>query len=119
VKPSQIVSDESQEHFWHVVRACLREFHHASPTVLGRMSKLRQKIDDAPIEEVELFFHGEPFNVACGLARQRLAIERENKGVRLTPAPRAAPRRPVNLPQEFFGLVFCCKVERPARVRGR
>lgn len=39
------------------------------------MSKLRQKIDDAPIEEIELFFHGEPFNVACGLARRRLSIE--------------------------------------------
>ena len=75
MKTSKVVSPESQEHFWHVVGACLREFHHASQAVLGRMSKLRQKIEDAPIEEIELFFHGEPFNVACGLARQRLPIE--------------------------------------------
>ena len=75
MKTSKVISCEYQEHFWHVVRACLREFHDASQTVLGRVSKLRQKIDDAPIEEVELFFHGEPFNVACGLARHRLPIE--------------------------------------------
>jgi hypothetical protein len=75
VKTSKVISREAQEHFWRVVRACLREFHHASQDVLARVSKLRQKIDDAPIEEVELFFHGEPFNVACGLARHRLPIE--------------------------------------------
>jgi hypothetical protein len=75
VKTSKVISRESQEHYWHVVRACLREFHHASQTVLGRVSKLRQKIEDSPIEEVEIFFHGEPFNVACGLARRRLPIE--------------------------------------------
>jgi hypothetical protein len=75
VKTSKVFSCESQEHFWHVVRACLREFHQASQTVLGRVSKLRQKIESAPIEEVEIFFHGEPFNVACGLARHRLPIE--------------------------------------------
>ena len=75
MKTSKLISCESQEHFWHVVRVCLREFHHASPTVLGRVSRLRQKIDDAPSDEAELFFHGEPFNVACGLARRRLPIE--------------------------------------------
>jgi hypothetical protein len=75
VKTSKVISSESQEHFWRVVRACLREFHHASQAVLARVSKLRQTIDDAPIEEVELFFHGEPFNVACGLAGRRLPIK--------------------------------------------
>ncbi len=72
---SQVISGESQEHFWHVVRACLREFHNASQTVLDTASELRQKIDVAPIEEVELFFHGEPFNIACGLAGHPLPIE--------------------------------------------
>lgn len=75
MKPPKVISSEFQEQFWHVVRPCLREFHHASQTVLGRVPKLRQKIENAPIEEVELFFHGEPFNVACGLARHRLPIE--------------------------------------------
>ncbi len=75
MKTSKVISCESQEHFWDVVKACLREFHHASRTVLGKVAKLRQEIDDAPIEEVELFFHGEPFNVACGIARHRLPIE--------------------------------------------
>ena len=75
MKTSKVISCEAQEHFWDVVKACLREFHHATQTVLGRVSRLRQKIDDAPIEEVELFFHGEPFSVACGLARHRLPIK--------------------------------------------
>ena len=45
MKTSKVISCESQEHFWHVVRACLQEFHDASRAVLGRVSKLRQKID--------------------------------------------------------------------------
>ena len=75
MKTSKDSSRETKERFWHAVRACLREFHHASPTDLSKVSKLRQKIEVAPMEEVELFFHVEPFNVACGLAGRRLPIE--------------------------------------------
>jgi len=75
MKTSLVTSAEYQKHFWHVVRACLREFHDATPAVMSRMYKLRHKIDEATIKEIELFFHGEPFNVACGIARHHLPIE--------------------------------------------
>jgi hypothetical protein len=75
MKTSKVISGESQEHFWRVVRRCLREFHDASPAVLARVGRLRQRIDEAPIEEIEIFFHGEPFFVACNLARCQLSIE--------------------------------------------
>lgn len=70
-----VTSAAHQEHFWRVVKACLQEFHDAKPAVMSRMYKLRHKIDEAPIEEIELFYHGEPFNVACGIGRRRLLIE--------------------------------------------
>jgi hypothetical protein len=75
MKTSHVTSAAYQEHFWHVVKACLREFHNATPAVMSRMYKLRHKIEEAPMEEIELFFHGEPFNIACGIARHRLPIE--------------------------------------------
>jgi hypothetical protein len=75
VKTSKVISRESQEHFWHVVKQCLREFHCASPAVLGKVAKLRQRIDAASIDEIELFFHNEPFNIACGIARHELPIK--------------------------------------------
>jgi hypothetical protein len=75
MKTSKVISGEAQEHFWRVVRKCLREFHEASPAVLARVGRLRQRIEEAPIEEIEMFFHGEPFNVACNLARRQLKVE--------------------------------------------
>ncbi len=75
MKTSRVTSAGCQEHFWHVVKACLLEFHGAKQPVLSRMNKLRHKMNEAPIQEIELFFHGEPFNVACGIARNRLPIE--------------------------------------------
>lgn len=74
MKTSKVISAEYQEHFWRVVRTCLQEFHQASPAVLDRSDRLRQKIDEAPIEEIELFFHGEPFDIACNLARRQLNV---------------------------------------------
>ena len=75
MKTSKVISRESQEHFWDVVRACLREFHHAPRTVVAKVSKLRREIEGAPITEIELFFHSEPFHVACGIAGRRLPME--------------------------------------------
>src|SRR5436853_7421167 len=76
VKPSEVLSEESRAHFWDVVRACWREFHHAPRTVLARVTKLRQETDAASIKEGELLFDSEPFNVACRIDGRRLPIER-------------------------------------------
>lgn len=42
---------------------------------MARVSRLRQRIDEAPIEEIEMFFHGEPFDVACNLASRQLKVD--------------------------------------------
>ncbi len=39
------------------------------------MHKLRRDLQTKPIEEFELFFHAEPFDVACALAGHPLRIE--------------------------------------------
>ena len=75
LKTSKVISSASQEHFWRVVRMCLREFHHASPSVLARVTRLRQKINEASVEDIEMFFHSEPFDVACNVARRQLNVE--------------------------------------------
>lgn len=74
LKTSKVISCESQERFWRVVRMCLREFHHADPAVLAKVTRLRQKIDEASIEDIEMFFHSEPFDVACNVARRQLNV---------------------------------------------
>ncbi|MFO0967101.1 MAG: hypothetical protein U0793_16165 [Gemmataceae bacterium] len=75
MKTSNVISREAQEHFWRVVRECLRKFHHATSSVLERLHELRAAIDASPIEEIELFFHNEPFDVACNVARHPLPME--------------------------------------------
>jgi hypothetical protein len=75
MKTSNVISRETQEHFWSVVRKCLHEFHQATPPVYERLQELQTTIDASPIEEVELFFHNEPFDVARNVARHRLPME--------------------------------------------
>lgn len=68
-------SIESQEQFWCVARRCLHHFHHAPPQIYKRLRELRAKIDVATIEEVELFFHDEPFNIACDVAQHAIPVK--------------------------------------------
>jgi hypothetical protein len=75
LKESKVISLESQEDFWRVVRTCLREFHHADRAALARFSRLRQKIGEGTKEELEIFFHSEPFFVACNIARRDLNVK--------------------------------------------
>jgi hypothetical protein len=76
MKSSRVVPGDTQEHFWSVVRCCVREFHpEHSSSVLSKVSRLRKKIEQLPSEEMELFFHAEPFDVACRLAGRPLRVE--------------------------------------------
>lgn len=75
MKTSPVISAESQEHFWRVVQACLREFHHDLAAAQARLTTLRQEVEESSVEDIELFFHGEPFLVACALAGQDLPVE--------------------------------------------
>jgi hypothetical protein len=72
----QVIPVDAQDHFWSVVRRCLREFHtKQSPSALKKASRLRTKVEQLPAEDRELFYHDEPFDVACRLAGRRLKVE--------------------------------------------
>ena len=83
MKSSKIVPVEDQEHFWSVVRKCVRAFHAAqSVAILSRVNRLRKKVEQLPTEEMELFFHSEPFDVACRVAERLFsAAERDECGL--------------------------------------
>jgi hypothetical protein len=73
---SKVIPDEAQDHFWSVVRNCVREFHaDRASSVLSKVTRLRQKVERLPTEETELFYHAEPFDVACRLADHPLKVE--------------------------------------------
>jgi hypothetical protein len=77
MSPSKVTPDEAKAEFWHVVRACLVEFHkRTSPVVLlGRLKRFRRKVEHLPIEEMDLFYHSEPFDIACRIAQNPLNVE--------------------------------------------
>lgn len=76
MKPSPVIPRDAAEHFWSVVRRCIREFHaKRSVSALGKATRLRKKVERLPVEELELFYHGEPFDVACRLAGRDLRVE--------------------------------------------
>jgi hypothetical protein len=41
-----------------------------------KAAQLRKKIESMPKESMELFYHSEPFDVACDLANHPLNLER-------------------------------------------
>jgi hypothetical protein len=75
MRSSNVIPSDEQAHFWNVVRQCIRTFHaaHASST-LAAATRLRKKISGMPLEQMELFYHAEPFDVACNLADNPLDI---------------------------------------------
>jgi len=76
MRSSHVIPADAQDHFWSVVRHCVREFHaKCSSSVLSKVNRFRKKIEQLPIKEMELFFHSEPFDVACRLAGHSLKVE--------------------------------------------
>jgi hypothetical protein len=76
MRSSNVIPEEAKEHFWSVVRECVREFHSEQAQFLrGKLSRLRKKVADLPIQEMELFYHSEPFDVACRLAQRPLKVK--------------------------------------------
>lgn len=75
MKPSEVILVADQELFWKVVRDCIREFHSVcAKRSLEAATRLRRKVNAMPIEELELFYHAEPFEVACNLAERPLDV---------------------------------------------
>lgn len=76
MKPSDVVSKDEQDHFWSVVRRCIRRFHaRCASRTLAAATRLRKKVNGMPVEQIELFYHAEPFDVACNLADSALDVK--------------------------------------------
>ena len=101
MKPSDVIPKDEQDHFWSVVRQCIRRFHaHCTSRTLPKAMRLRKKVNGMPIEQMELFYHAEPFDVACDLADNALDVkdhvdeylEIRDADTRREKAPRGAAR---------------------------
>lgn len=75
MRASRVIPPESQEHFWTVLRCCVREFHpDVVATVLPQVEELRARVEGLPDGAMKLFYHSEPFDVACRLAGRPLDV---------------------------------------------
>jgi hypothetical protein len=70
------ITKREQDHFWSVVRECIRKFHvRRASTALAAATRLRKKVGGMPVDQFDLFYHAEPFDVACNLAGQSLDVK--------------------------------------------
>ena len=76
MKSSSVIPKDEQDHFWSVVRQCIRRFHARCATAtLVEATRLKKKVNGMPLEQMELFYHAEPFDVACNLADNALNVK--------------------------------------------
>ena len=71
---------QARDEFWSVVEECLQEFHHLSPVDAVQKSRdLRRQLSTPPAGlptalAGDLFYHDDPFDVACDLAGRHLDV---------------------------------------------
>jgi hypothetical protein len=76
MKTSRVISKPGKSYFWCVVKKCLGEFHGRPRSWSSKAAnRLRAEIEAASPEEIELFYHAEPFDVACDLANRSLDMD--------------------------------------------
>ena len=76
MRSSNVIPKDEQDHFWCVVRECIRRFHgRRASSTLAAATRLRKKVNAMPVEQMELFYHAEPFDVACNLADAPLDVK--------------------------------------------
>jgi hypothetical protein len=62
------------DQYWSVVEACLKRFHGMSSTRARRLAgDARQEVERE--RNKDFFYHAEPFDIACDLARADLDID--------------------------------------------
>jgi hypothetical protein len=71
-----MIQKKTKDSFWEVVEDCLIEFHDFSKrNAQERSAKLREKIEHPPKGmSSDIFYHAEPFDVACDLAEKPLEL---------------------------------------------
>jgi hypothetical protein len=73
---SLVISDDAKDEFWEVVTDCLRAFHKMTAEATRRkVSRARKGIERLTESQIELFYHSEPFDVACEITRNPLEVE--------------------------------------------
>lgn len=73
---ANITAAQAKEQFWYVVAECLRIFHHKTGrSVTVEISKLRSKVEGLTRQAKELFYHSEPFDIACDITGQKLNVQ--------------------------------------------
>lgn len=65
--------------YWAAVEGCLVRFHHLDPAQAGRLrrdlqERVRRSGDPKDPAMDEMFYHAEPFDIACDLAGRQLDI---------------------------------------------
>jgi hypothetical protein len=76
MKSSAVIPKDEQDHFWSVVRQCIQRFHACcARSTLAAATRLRKKVNGMEVEKMELFYHAEPFDVACNLANKALDVK--------------------------------------------
>lgn len=72
---SKVIPADEQAHYWSVVQTCLTEFHRLDPTTAAsRIHTMREDVESMPRRQAELFFHAEPFDVACRIAEREIDL---------------------------------------------
>jgi hypothetical protein len=70
------VRSTTSDPYWLVVEECLRRFHSRSATEAKQLvSRLRRQVEQStPTASRDLFYHAEPFDIACDLADHSLDV---------------------------------------------
>jgi len=73
-----MAADEKKD-YWLVVRECLTVFHGVSKNKAMRMAvSLRREIESAEPEiKIDVFYHNEPFDVACDIMGHQIDMNEE------------------------------------------
>lgn len=72
-----LIPGNFKDEFWTVVADCLQEFHGLDQLSCAfKVRRFRSDVDQWPESRQELFYHGEPFEVACNLAGNRLDLKK-------------------------------------------
>lgn len=73
-----MIDRKAADAFWHVVKACLIQFHKFSESEADqKIVALRKRIESPPTGmSSDMFYHAEPFDVACDIAEEQLKFEK-------------------------------------------
>lgn len=71
-----MIDPKAAEAFWQVVKACLAQFHGFSESEAEEATmRFRKRIESPPASlSSDIFYHAEPFDVACDVARKPLPL---------------------------------------------